>query len=127
MRRFEDSDEGIALQIPAAIRSLCVDFAFEREVGIYQIAHHLHRVMKKIKKHSVTRKMVSALAAHYLKTDDLAEVQSVVDAMVRLKYICEVQLREEKYHALFTAKMNPKHSQALYCVPIDAALQFGCK
>jgi len=125
LRRFERSDVGCT--IPAAIKSLCVDFAFEREAGIYQIAYQINRVMKKINKHSVTSKMVSALVAQYLKMGDSeSEVTEFVSEMVRLRYIAEVQLdqhRGDKYHQLFVSETK----EPLYVIPIDAALQFGRK
>lgn len=130
IHRFERLNAGTA--IPAAIASLCVDYAFEREAGVFQIGFQLHRVLKKTKRHSVTRTMVVALVAQYLKLSDVSEAQLYVDELVRLRYIAAVQLNEDKYHTLFVVnsmkgesprKLAPK--DPLYEIPIDAALQFN--
>jgi len=134
IRRFERSDDGIT--IPAPIASLCVDFAYEREAGLFQIGYELHRAMKKTRRHSVTRQTVTALVALFLKLGDSeaakAEVQLYVDEMVRLRYLSQVKLMDAKdYHTLFvTSTPVPKRigtEQPLYEIPVDAVLQFGVK
>lgn len=73
VHRFERSGDGVL--IPGAITALCVAYAFEREAGVFQIGYQLHHVLKKIKRHSLTRQKVTALIAQYLQLSDAAEVK----------------------------------------------------
>jgi len=82
---IRSSEDETAIQLPAAIKTLCVDFYYDETIGVDQIGFVLYKLLKKTKQASIVKSTASQLIQRYLSLTNAAEADGYFDALVQQK------------------------------------------